>query len=107
MVTTHRHTGFPVTKSGRVMGIISLKDAKKVPKEEIDVTRVREVMKTDFTPLKPDQEANIAWKKMLEEGHSRFPVIEDGRMIGILTRSDIMRTLDIRKELEEYKRSGS
>ncbi len=105
MVTTYRHTGFPVTKGGKVVGIVSLKDAKKVPKEEIDVKRVREVMKTDFTSLKPDQDANIAWKKMLEEGHSRFPVIEDRKMIGIVTRSDMMRTLDIRKELDEYRRS--
>jgi len=102
MVKTHRHTGFPVTKGDEIVGIISLKDAHQAPQSQIDAKRVRDVMKTDFVTLDPDQDAATAWKKMLREGLGRFPVMENGRLIGIVTRSDIDKTFNIQRELKEY-----
>ena len=102
MVKTHRHTGFPVTQNDEIVGIISLKDAHQVPQSQIYTKNVRDVMKTDFVTLDPDQDAATAWKKMLSEGLGRFPVMEEGRLIGIVTRSDIDRTFNIQRELNDY-----
>lgn len=101
MVKTHRHTGFPVTRDGAILGIISLKDAKEVPQHDIPVKRVSEVMKTDFVTLDPDQDANTAWKKMLNQGLGRFPVIENEKLVGIVTRSDIDKAFNLQRELIE------
>ncbi|MBS3782265.1 MAG: CBS domain-containing protein, partial [Candidatus Thermoplasmatota archaeon] len=89
--------------NGRIVGIISLKDAKRVPIEETSRKRVRDVMRTKFAVLEPDQDAGTAWKKMLSEGLGRFPVLENDRLIGIVTRSDIDRMFNIQSELGNYK----
>lgn len=102
LVKTHRHTGFPVTRGNDVVGLISLKDAKEVPQSQIYTKDVGDVMKTDFITLDPGEDAATAWKKMLREGIGRFPVMENDRLIGIVTRSDIDRSFDIQKELKEY-----
>ncbi len=33
MITTHQHTGFPVVSGGRIVGIITLNDAKEIPED--------------------------------------------------------------------------
>ncbi|MFW5946714.1 MAG: CBS domain-containing protein [Candidatus Natronoplasma sp.] len=103
MVTTHRHTGFPVTRNDKIVGIISLKDAKKVPLEETTNTWVKDVMKKEFITLEPNEDAATAWKKMLREGLGRFPVIENGNLAGIVTRSDIDRTFNVQSELQDHR----
>lgn len=102
-VKTHKHTGFPVKRNKDIFGIISLKDIKEVPQHDIPVKKVKEVMKTDFVTLDPDQDAGTAWKKMMNEGLGRFPVIEKGRLVGIVTRSDIDQAFNLQKELKEVR----
>ena len=103
MVTTHQHTGFPVEKDDRIVGIITLKDAKKVPEEKIYTTRVEDVMETDIVCLSPEDDASKAWDLMMKKGFGRFPVLKNGELVGIVTRSDIMQSFKIQTEMETFK----
>jgi len=103
MVTTHQHTGFPVEKDDRIVGIITLKDAKKVPEEKIYMTRVKDVMETDIVCLSPEDDASKAWDLMMKKGFGRFPVLKNGELVGIVTRSDIMQSFKIQTEMETFK----
>lgn len=53
--------------------------------------RVNQVMTTDPLTISPDATVQDAAELMLEYQVSGLPVIEDGRVVGIITESDIFR----------------
>lgn len=53
--------------------------------------RVNQVMTTDPITISPDNTVQDAAELMLDYQVSGLPVIEDGRIIGIITESDIFR----------------
>jgi Zn-dependent protease/CBS domain-containing protein len=91
-------TGFnayPVRENGRITGILSRSDIASVPKENWPVTRVSQAM----TPWEkmvvalPAESARVAFARMLQTGVGRMVVVEDGRMVGIITRTDLIIAL--------------
>src|SRR5690606_22259047 len=54
---------------------------------------VREAMMTRFRALAPDAPLADAVAALLEGAQQDFPVVEDGRVSGLLLRSDVMRAL--------------
>ena len=53
--------------------------------------RVNQIMTTDPLTISPDATVQDAAELMLEYQVSGLPVIEDGRVVGIITESDIFR----------------
>ncbi|MEZ4860084.1 MAG: CBS domain-containing protein [Caldilineaceae bacterium] len=53
--------------------------------------KVNQVMSTDPITISPDDTVQDAAELMLEYQVSGLPVIEEGRVVGILTESDIFR----------------
>ncbi|MEZ4735414.1 MAG: CBS domain-containing protein [Caldilineaceae bacterium] len=53
--------------------------------------RVTQVMTTDPITISPDDTVQDAAELMLEYQVSGLPVVEDGRVIGVITESDIFR----------------
>ena len=84
-------TGFPVTEGSKVVGIISRRDVRKVRKESQMNAPVKAFMSTKVR--KVDLQSGIinVVKLMVREDIGRLPVIEEGNLIGIITRSDTMR----------------
>jgi Zn-dependent protease len=54
---------------------------------------VSRAMVTDFETLSPDQTLGHAVERILAGSQHDFPVVESGRVVGILTRHDLLRTL--------------
>jgi CBS domain-containing protein len=53
--------------------------------------KVREVMTSPAIVIGADADIEEAASIMLKEGIARIPVVEDGRLVGIVTRADIVR----------------
>jgi CBS domain-containing protein len=51
----------------------------------------REVMTASPTTVSPDDDLAVAARRMLEEKHKRLPVVEGGRVVGLLSRHDLLR----------------
>ncbi len=65
--------------------------------QDIRELRVGDVMETDWPTLEPQQTVEDAIKLFAESGISGAPVVEDGRLAGILTEGDlIFRDAEIR-----------
>lgn len=61
--------------------------------EEIGNTPVREVMSREVVTIQPDITLNEAIVLMVERKIQRLPVVENKRLVGIVTRGDIIRGL--------------
>lgn len=90
-----RHTGFPVVANDRLVGIVTLEDAQTVPTVEREAYLVEDVMSSDVTTVSPDSNAMEAFDMMQQHGIGRLAVVEDGDLVGLITRTDIMTALNI------------
>ena len=90
-----RHTGYPVTRNGKVVGIVTLSDAKEVRPEEREAFLVKDIMTDDVVTVEPDEEAFEVLQTLSSESFGRLVVVEDGELAGIVSRTDIMTALDV------------
>ena len=94
------HRALPIVDDGQLIGIVTLGDAKKLPQDAWATTPVARIMTS--MPLKtvtPETELSVAIGLMAESGLHQLPVLQDGRVVGMLSRADIMRFLQLRQEL--------
>jgi Zn-dependent protease len=93
--------GLPVAVGGTVIGIVTLTDVKDVPLEERATRRVRDEMtpRSRLFVFSPATPLNDALELMARHELNQAPVIDGDRLVGIVTRADIMRYLSSRREL--------
>jgi len=53
----------------------------------------RDLMTKDPTTVGPDEDVRAAARIISESGHNRLPVVEHGRLVGVITRADVLRAL--------------
>jgi Zn-dependent protease len=93
----HKFGAFPVFYGSSTHGLVSLHHMKEVPREKWPHTSVVSVM----TPLKeciviePQADAAEIMMKMAAGGEGRALVMENGRLVGILSRTDMMRFMQM------------
>jgi CBS domain-containing protein len=54
---------------------------------------VKDIMTSELTTIEPDAGVQEAGRVIAESGHNRLPVIEHGRLIGVVTRVDVLEAL--------------
>lgn len=93
-----KHTGFPVVSGEHLIGVVTDHDVRLVPQENWDEKTVKDIMKPadELITLKPDDIASDALLKMANGDVGRLPVLEGDKLVGIVTRSDIARTIKSR-----------
>ncbi len=90
-----------VTQGDQLAGMITLGDIRHVPREQWGQIPVGYVM----IPLKrlqavsPQQNLNDVLPLMANRDVNQLPVVQDGKLVGVLTRDAIIRTLEIRRGL--------
>jgi len=92
---------FLVSDGGELKGILTLDNIKSVAEPNRYVTQVKDIM-TPTEKLKvahPDQEALNILEQMDENDINQMPVVSEGRVIGLITRDNLIRFLRTRSEL--------
>ncbi|MFB6299129.1 MAG: CBS domain-containing protein [Halobacteriales archaeon] len=90
-----RHTGFPVTEDGELVGLVTLEDAREVQPVEREAFLVEDVMTTDLMTIEADAGAMEAFTEMQRNGIGRLLVTNDGEFVGLITRSDLLTAFNI------------
>lgn len=97
----YHFVGFPVASDDRIVGIITLNNARVIPKELWATTLVRDVMNR-ITPdiiLSPEDNAMDALSRMINLDIGRVLVMDNGKLVGIITRRDIMKLMEFKADL--------
>ena len=97
----HQFTHFPVFNRDELLGMVSLAQVKDVPKDLWPFKQVRDIMAPidDVPSLKPNDDATEALSRMVSDDLGRMPVSEDGRLVGIVSRRDILNLFKIKSDL--------
>ena len=99
LVTGQRY--FVVAEDGKLRGVVTTRDIKKVPKKRWNSTKISRVM-TPASRLKTaeaQQSAASLLELMDELGIKRMPVLEDGKVIGVISQDSLNRLKKTRVEL--------
>ena len=92
-----KHLGFPVVERGALVGIISVADVHRMNPLDREVMQVRDVMTRDVITLPPDAPVEDALRMMSLENIGRIPVVDHGELVGIVTRTDILKVLELKE----------
>jgi nanoRNase/pAp phosphatase (c-di-AMP/oligoRNAs hydrolase)/CBS domain-containing protein len=84
-------TAFPVTDGPTLTGIISRRDFKRAKKQSDMSFPVKAFMSRNIIQISPEQSVAEATRLMVKHHIGRLPVMTEDKLIGIITRSDIMR----------------
>ena len=99
-----QRVGSLVVKSdGRICGIFTERDVlTRVIASERDAkaTLVREVMTRDFQSIGPDMRVGDAMQLMTDRRVRHLPVIEDGKLLGMISIGDVTRWMLKVNEME-------
>ncbi|GGJ13009.1 metalloprotease [Halobellus salinus] len=93
---TDRHTGYPVMQNGRLVGVVTLDDARSIKEVERDAYRVEDVMSAELSTVTPDADAMTALQQMQEKKVGRLPVVDEtGEIVGLISRSDLVTAFNV------------
>jgi CBS domain-containing protein len=93
----------PVLDAGRVVGIVSQRDLFRAalgaalvfgirrPQELMRSLEIRDVMSTPAVTVEPGAPVQQAARTMADKKIGCLPVVEGGRLVGILTEHDVLR----------------
>lgn len=86
----------PVVREGELVGMVTDRDlvlhvlAKDLDPHKVPVSDV--CTEGPITTIGPDDELDLALQRMAKDQVRRLPVIDDGRLVGILAQADVART---------------
>jgi predicted transcriptional regulator len=91
---------FPVLDDGRLVGLVTLEDVRKVSRDAWDTTTVSEIMTPadQLVVVAPQEDAAEALEKLTQRDVRQLPVLRDGQLVGLLRRRDIVKWLQLHAE---------
>ncbi len=88
--------GIPILSAGKVVGIVTMSDVERIPKEKAASTKVNEIMTRNLITVGPQDNLLEALRKMTNHSIGRLLVInpESGTLMGIISPTDVFRVYD-------------
>lgn len=87
------HSGLPVIKDGQVVGVISRRDVDKALHHGLGHAPVKGFMTGNLVSVGPKATIAAVRELMIKHDIGRLPVLQEGNLAGIVSRSDVLRTL--------------
>ncbi len=82
----------PIVSDGKLIGIITDRDIR-VHAGFLDHTFVRDAMQEELVTVTPSSSVREAARILRERKIGGLPVVEDGKLVGVLTVSDVLEAL--------------
>jgi CBS domain-containing protein len=126
LLARNRISGLPVLEDGIVVGVVSEADivarstgsresrsllgelfsGGRRRQEDVAATHVREAMSSPAITIPPGRPVAEAARVMVDRRVNRLPVVDDSRLVGIVTRADLVRAFvrpdeELEREIRE------
>ncbi|HZW55435.1 MAG TPA: site-2 protease family protein [Nitrososphaerales archaeon] len=101
-----KHNGFPVLSGQELVGCVTNEDLRKVKREQWPTTRVADIMvpREKLVTMHSDELSDRAFTLMNQNRIGRIFVLDNsGRLVGIITRSDIIKVVQMQESLHEVR----
>jgi len=101
-----RKSSLIVMKKGKPVGILSDSDLIKrvvVANKAASKIRIKNIMSGPLVTVKPDDEILVAVRKMKNSNIHRLPVVQNGKLVGMISMTDIAKTAPEMLDLLEYR----
>lgn len=92
---------FPVVEGDQLLGMVYIENLRELDHSTWDKATVRQVMvpQHELAVVTPREDAMDAFQKLTNREMRLIPVVQNGKLIGMLRRRDILRWLQVRSEM--------
>jgi CBS domain-containing protein len=97
MMYSSKHLGFPVVERDTLIGMITLADVNRTSPIDREAMQVRDIMTRDPIILPPAAPVIDALKIMSARNIGRIPIVQDDKILGIVTRTDILKVTELKQ----------
>ena len=97
MMYASKHLGFPVIERDTLIGMVTLADVNRTSSIDREAMQVRDIMSRDPITLPPTAPVIDALRIMSARNIGRIPVVLDGKILGIVTRTDILKVTELKQ----------
>jgi H+/Cl- antiporter ClcA/CBS domain-containing protein len=96
------HGAYPILSDGKLVGIVSRGDVLRDGCD--DAMPLIEHASRDVVTVRPDDSAQLVLRVMVDEEVEHVPVVRDGQLVGICTRTDLLKIRQGQLDLERPQR---
>ena len=85
-----------------MLGLLTLHRIQRVLSEEWAIIRVEQVIlsRDELKTVRPDAELGVVFERMASKDVNQFPVMENGQLLDMVARDNVLAFLRARAELE-------
>jgi tRNA nucleotidyltransferase (CCA-adding enzyme) len=92
LMQRYGYEGYPVVDDGKLIGLLNRRAVDRALSHKLNL-KAKDVMEAGEATISPDASLEALQQLMTETGWGQIPVVEDGEIIGIVTRTDLIKTL--------------
>jgi len=95
LMQKYGHEGYPVVESGQVIGLVTRRAVDRAITHRLNLT-ARQIMEAGQVTVSPHESLETVQALMTVSGWGQIPVVsDDGKIIGIVTRTDVIKALPV------------
>lgn len=93
---------FPVTDDGMLKGCVTTKQIKELSKEQWATTKVSDITQpcSEGNAISPKADSITALSLMNRTGNSRLMVVEENKLLGVISLKDMLKFMSLKLDLE-------
>jgi len=89
----YSYEGYPVVAEGRVVGLLTRRAVDRALHHHLEAQPVSIIMEAGTVTVAPSDSVEHLQKLMTTHGWGQVPVVEEGNIVGVVTRTDLLKRL--------------
>lgn len=100
-VFRHHLRAFPVTELNRFIGMIDVRNIRKLPPNEWATAKIGAYLSdtSTYCTFDPDMEAGDALQSLLTRNCTQAPVVRNESLLGLITREELLKVISLKRDL--------